>query len=95
MTADCDNASAIGIADFDWMDSSAIHAVNDVAKGGVKVMAVDLPSGLDCDSGVPSDPTIVATHTATFVAPKAGFSVKTAVPYLGELRVFDIAAGRV
>ena len=75
--------------------ASAIRVVNDVAEHGVKVMAVDLPSGLDCDLGVPNDPTIVATHTATFVAPKVGFSVRTAVPYLGEVRVFDIGAGRV
>jgi NAD(P)H-hydrate epimerase len=71
---------------------SAIDIVNDA---GAVVMAVDLPSGLDCDSGVPNDPTIRAMHTATFVAPKVGFSAKTAVPYLGEIRVIDIAAGRI
>lgn len=75
--------------------ATAIRVVNEVAKSGKKVMAVDLPSGLDCDSGVPNDPTIRATHTATFVAPKVGFSAQTAVPYLGELRVIDIAAGRI
>jgi len=74
--------------------ASAIRVVNEVAMSGVKVMAVDLPSGLDCDSGVPNDPTIRATHTATFVAPKFGFSARTAVPYLGEVRVIDIGAGR-
>jgi NAD(P)H-hydrate epimerase len=75
--------------------ASAIRVVNDVGERGIKVMAVDLPSGLDCDLGVPNDPTIVATHTATFVAPKVGFSARTAFPYLGEVRVFDIGAGRV
>jgi NAD(P)H-hydrate epimerase len=75
--------------------ASAIRVVNDVAEHGIKVMAVDLPSGLDCDLGVPNDPTIVATHTATFVAPKVGFSARTAFPYLGQVRVFDIGAGRL
>jgi NAD(P)H-hydrate epimerase len=37
-------------------------------------LAVDLPSGLDCDSGQPAEPTIRADHTCTFVAPKVGFS---------------------
>jgi NAD(P)H-hydrate epimerase len=75
--------------------ASAIRVVNDVDERDVKVMAVDLPSGLDCDLGVPNEPTIVATHTATFVAPKVGFSARTAFPYLGQVRVFDIAAGRL
>ena len=35
--------------------------------------AVDIPSGLDCDTGEPLGPTIRATHTATFVALKKGF----------------------
>jgi len=57
-----------------------------------KRLAVDLPSGLDCDSGVAADPTIVAHHTCTFVAPKIGFSNPAAAPYLGEVHVLDIGA---
>jgi NAD(P)H-hydrate epimerase len=75
--------------------ASAIRLVNEVAKSGVKVMGVDLPSGLDCDFGVPNDPTIIATYTATFVTTKVGFAARAAAPYLGEVRVIDIGAGRV
>jgi NAD(P)H-hydrate epimerase len=74
--------------------ASAIRAVNAFERG-VKVMAVDLPSGLNCDSGVPNDPTIKATYTATFVAEKVGFASASAKPFLGEVRVFDIGAGLV
>ena len=34
------------------------------------ILAVDIPSGLDCDSGKPLGPTVRAEHTVTFVAPR-------------------------
>ena len=39
-----------------------------------RILAVDIPSGLDCDSGKPLGPTVRAEHTVTFVAPKLGFA---------------------
>jgi NAD(P)H-hydrate epimerase len=56
------------------------------------VLAVDIPSGLDCDTGEPLGPTIRATHTATFVATKTGFLKPKAKPWLGEVHVVDIGA---
>jgi NAD(P)H-hydrate epimerase len=56
------------------------------------VLAVDIPSGLDCDTGQPLGPTIRATHTATFVALKQGFTNPNAKPWLGEVHVLDIGA---
>ena len=38
-----------------------------------RVVAVDLPSGLDCDTGQAARHTIRAAHTCTFVAAKPGF----------------------
>ncbi len=37
-------------------------------------LAIDLPSGLDCDSGQPARHTIRAVETCTFVTAKVGFS---------------------
>jgi NAD(P)H-hydrate epimerase len=59
---------------------------------GSPVFAVDIPSGLDCDTGLPLGPTVRATHTATFVAPKVGFRNPVAAPYLGTVTVIDIGA---
>jgi NAD(P)H-hydrate epimerase len=59
------------------------------------VFAVDLPSGLDCDTGEPLGPTVRATHTATFVAKKKGFLNPTSMPWTGEVHVIDIGAPRV
>jgi len=57
-------------------------------------LAVDLPSGLDCDSGQPAEATIRADHTCTFVAPKIGFLTSEAAAYLGQVHVLDIGAPR-
>ena len=54
------------------------------------VLALDLPSGLDADSGRPQGRTVRATWTATFVAPKVGFNAPEALEYLGEVEVVEI-----
>ena len=59
-----------------------------------KRLAVDLPSGLDCDRGEPSEPTIRADHTCTFIAPKIGFASPAAAEFLGQVHVLDIGAPR-
>ena len=56
------------------------------------VLAVDAPSGLDCDRGVPLGPTVRATRTVTFVALKPGFLVEDAAAYTGTVSVADIGA---
>lgn len=70
------------------------HPFDEVARqineSGAKVLAVDLPSGLDADTGIASDPTIKATITATMVAPKTGFQNPEAQAYLGKLMVVGI-----
>lgn len=57
-------------------------------------LAVDLPSGLDCDTGQPAIRTVRAAHTCTFVAPKVGFAAPGATAYLGRVHVLDIGAPR-
>ena len=59
------------------------------------VLAVDLPSGLDCDTGDPLGGTaVVADRTVTFVAEKAGFANPAARQYLGDVVVGDIGCPR-
>lgn len=53
-------------------------------------LAVDLPSGLDCDTGTPAASTFRADHTCTFIARKTGFAAPEAQRYLGEVHVEDI-----
>jgi NAD(P)H-hydrate epimerase len=57
-----------------------------------RILAVDTPSGLDCDTGAPLGPTIRAAHTVTFVAPKKGFENPIAGAFLGKVHVVEIGA---
>jgi NAD(P)H-hydrate epimerase len=64
-----------------------IAAVNDCP---ARVLAVDIPSGLDCDNGNRLGPTVRADHTVTFVAQKKGFANPAAREWLGQVHVVDI-----
>jgi NAD(P)H-hydrate epimerase len=56
----------------------------------VPILAIDLPSGLDCDTGEALDLAVRATRTVTFVAEKAGFANPDSREYTGEVSVADI-----
>ncbi len=70
----------------------AIVSTINTARG--RVFAIDLPSGLDCDTGEPVDSesplAVKADFTATFVARKQGFENPDAAAFTGEVRVIDI-----
>jgi NAD(P)H-hydrate epimerase len=66
-----------------------------VNASGNPVLAIDVPSGLDCDTGVPLGPTIQATHTATFVAHKRGFLNPESLKWTGGIHAIDIGVPRM
>jgi len=68
--------------------------IDQLNASGVPVLAVDLPSGLDCDTGEAARHTIRARATCTFLAAKVGFGSPQAAPYTGEIHVLDIGAPR-
>jgi NAD(P)H-hydrate epimerase len=69
--------------------------VRAVADSENPVLAIDVPSGLDCDTGEPLGPAAIATdRTVTFVASKTGFANPAATKYLGEVIVGDIGCPR-
>ena len=53
-------------------------------------VACDLPSGLDCDSGLPLGGAVVACRTVSFVARKKGFDVAGSEAYTGVVEVKPI-----
>lgn len=65
----------------------AILAVN---RAKAKVLAIDIPSGLDCDTGNPLGYAIQADHTITFVGLKKGFLTQNAKTYTGKIQVSGI-----
>ncbi len=54
------------------------------------ILAVDIPSGLDCDTGRPLGAAVKATYTVTFVAVKKGFAAESAASYTGEIYIASI-----
>ena len=54
------------------------------------VLAVDIPSGLDCDTGEPLGSAVRATYTVSFVAAKKGFAAEGAKQYTGDVFVASI-----
>ena len=67
--------------------AGVIEAVN---AAGRPVLAIDIPSGLDCDTGRPLGPTIRAARTVTMAALKTGFQAPGATDYTGEIILADI-----
>jgi len=68
--------------------ATLIRTVNGL--DGPAVLAVDLPSGLDCDTGQASGAAIRADLTVTFVAAKAGFAAPGAEAWTGRVVVAGI-----
>lgn len=54
------------------------------------IVAVDCPSGLDCDTGALADETLAADLTVTLAAAKPGHFVMPGAAAVGELSVADI-----
>jgi NAD(P)H-hydrate epimerase len=64
------------------------------ASGRPVIVAIDLPSGLDADSGQPANATVRADLTITMVARKIGFDRPGAADFTGRVDVVDIGAPR-
>lgn len=70
----------------------AIDAIKWINAATPLVMSVDLPSGLDCDTGQPLGAAVRADCTVTFVGVKQGFMELDAQGWLGDVMVADIGA---
>jgi NAD(P)H-hydrate epimerase len=68
-------------AAIDWIDARPAKT---------QALAVDVPSGLDCDTGQPAIHTVRANHTCTFAAQKVGFMQPAAKGFTGTVHVCDV-----
>ncbi len=64
---------------IDWMNAHP-----------ARKLAVDVPSGLDCDTGEPSAHTVRADLTCTLTAMKIGFTQPAAKEFTGTIHICDI-----
>ncbi len=67
-----------------------ISMINTVAQEK-KVVSVDVPSGLNSDSGKAEGPAINADQTITFVYPKKGFFLQDGPIHVGSWKAVDIS----
>lgn len=67
--------------------SRLVQKINNL---GAKIVSVDIPSGLNADTGCPEPDAIRADVTVALGYPKVGFKNKTALPYTGKIGVADI-----
>src|SRR5580693_9189639 len=72
---------------FAGLAAAAEHARRD---GQATVVAVDLPSGIDADTGAVDGPAVRADVTVTFGALKPGLLIDPAAGYAGTVELVDI-----
>jgi len=73
------------------LTSPYCELINAVNACNLPILAVDIPSGIDCDTGRPLAEAIEATDTVTFAAVKKGFVTGAdSVKYTGRIYVASI-----
>ncbi len=71
----------------------AIQVINAFARRGL-VVSIDVPSGLNADSGLAEGDVVAADITVTMAAPKRGLIQPCALDLVGNIEVIDIG-GRI
>jgi hydroxyethylthiazole kinase-like uncharacterized protein yjeF len=72
------------------LNDGYVRLIESINAQGCSILAVDIPSGLDCDTGRPLGAAIEADYTVTFVAVKKGFTAVQAAKYTGEIFIASI-----
>ncbi len=83
----------VGIGGRGGLRPAAAELVALVERSGTPVIAVDLPSGVDADTGEVTGPAVRATVTVTFGTHKPGLLIDPARSHAGEVRLVDIGLG--
>ncbi len=68
----------------------AARAIETINSYTGAVLSVDIPSGVDADTGQVAGPAVKADRTVTFTCPKAGMALYPGIEHTGALRVADI-----
>jgi hydroxyethylthiazole kinase-like uncharacterized protein yjeF len=70
--------------------ASVIDRINKLRLRGTRVLALDVPSGIDALTGEAYFPAVVADATLTFIAHKPGLWTGPALDYIGECVLLDL-----
>jgi len=66
------------------------NIIDSICMNNKEVVAIDIPSGLNADTGKIEGPCVKATHTITLALPKIGLLVFPGASYAGKVTVEDI-----
>ncbi|MFC1509577.1 NAD(P)H-hydrate epimerase [Candidatus Omnitrophota bacterium] len=72
------------------VNGAARSIIADINKKGLPVLSVDVPSGLDADTGIVLGDAVMAKKTITMQFPKKGFYINKGPEHTGEIIVADI-----
>ena len=72
------------------LSTEYVELIEGINALGVDILAVDIPSGLDGDTGEPLGGAVKARYTVTFVVVKKGFTGSRAAEYTGEIYIASI-----
>lgn len=84
----------LGIGVKGSVSSFLSRAIGYINKAKKVVLACDIPSGLDPQTGLPLGAAVKADYTVTFIAPKTGFFLNNAERFCGKIIVADIGISR-
>jgi hydroxyethylthiazole kinase-like uncharacterized protein yjeF len=76
------------------VEGEALAAIRWINAASRPVLAADIPSGLDADTGRPLGQAVRASRTVTFVGLKPGFLVPESGEWTGRVEVVDIGVPR-
>lgn len=77
------------------LKNQAKDAISKINEANAPVIAIDLPSGLQADTGVSATPCVKAQYTVTFIAPKIGLFVADGPDQTGHLVFSDLDVGHL
>ncbi len=72
-----------------------IRLINRINNHAAPVLSIDIPSGLDADTGNPLGACVQADLTVTFVGPKIGMLTPIGASYCGDLIIADIGTPEI
>jgi len=72
------------------LEGDLAAAVGQINASGKPVVSIDIPTGLDCDTGLAPGLAVRAKMTVTMLVRKKGFDRPGASEFTGEVRVVDI-----
>jgi NAD(P)H-hydrate epimerase len=71
------------------LEGEPLRLVKAINQSGIRVISVDVPSGLNADTGEPEGAAVEAAITVTLGSVKRGLLRRPAAPYVGRLELAD------